>query len=127
VVFSVATCNFIIDNVMFTLGNTNPTTFQARAKPEEDLRCARYYQVVHPSVRFRSTAARVFHDQNVVFPAAMPGAPTITRTAGTTGNLAGTPATANATAQGLRYEVQANLTATDTFETNAKLVLEYNP
>ena len=43
--------------------------------------------------------------------AAMPGAPTITRTAGTTGNLAGTPATANATAQGLRYEVQANLIA----------------
>lgn len=127
IIINTGTNNFIIDNCYATIGPVAPTSFQARAKAEEDLRCARYYQVVHPTARFRSSAANEFHDINVVFPAVMPGAPTVTRTAGSMSNVAGTPATANVTTQGLRYEVQANLTGNDTFETNGKLTLEYNP
>lgn len=127
IIFNVATCNFIIDNCYATIGPAAPTAFQARQKAEEDRRCAAYYQIVHPSVRFRSTIANEFHDQHVQFPARMGGIPTITRTAGTTGNLAGTPGVANQGFQGCRYEVQANLTNTDTFAVNEKLTLEYNP
>jgi hypothetical protein len=115
-----------IDNVMLTMSPV-AIDYVQRPPAEEMLLCKRYYQkLTGMSQRWRTSSASEVHSVGVPFPVRMAGTPTTTLTAGSRTNIT-SGALNNVGADGLEYQLTANLTTTDSFALNETFTLEYNP